>query len=167
MAGLAIPRKKEYGLSVFVLHAMKSLTIEQRHIVVQLTCRVRVEGKTDSIGCCPDGFPRLCQCVSHFIKRARHQHVLLREGKDEHRIIRHPFPINQVIDHVVVGLERQDVPDDFDSLPIFRRQLLNLWDLQVIVQVISVIFWFAHLCTCYCHLIPVLNYCGPLTMLMA
>ncbi len=56
----------------------------------------------------------------------RIEHLAPRERQPEHRIVGRTVPVDQVIDDVAIGFERQHVTDDPDRLQRSRGQALQL-----------------------------------------
>ena len=116
VAGLPLTRKEEDRFAVLVLHPRQGLAFEQRHVVFELPCRMRVEAKADAT--CGSLYRRrigtALQQAGNFVEVLGAQHVALREGESEHRIVGYAIPVDELLYHVVVGLERQHVTDDLD-----------------------------------------------------
>ena len=124
----------EHGLLILVLHAWQWIAIDVRDIVVHLSCRVRVERDTDTIDGPFDGarIRILLHETGNLLIMLRKQHLSSRKCQGEYGIIWHIVPVDQVIQHKIVHLERQDMPHDFDILLQLLVQSLQLRNLAEI-----------------------------------
>ena len=114
VAGLTLAREEQHCLAILVLKTFQSLAFFAGDVELPLPGRMRVELGADVGGSAID-FLR-CGLADHEIGDAAEvavfQHAPLREHKPVDRIVRHAVPIDQVLDHIAVGAERQHGADD-------------------------------------------------------
>ena len=72
--------------------------------------------------------------VRHLIEMLGKQHFLLREGQGIDGVILKIFPVDQLVDHEIVGLERQHIADHLDVEFLFFGKVLHLRYVAEIVQ---------------------------------
>ena len=120
VAGLALAREEQNGFAIFVLESFEGLAFFTGNVELPLPGRMRIEIGADIGGSALD---LLRRGVAHHeigdpAKVAVAQHAPLREHQLVDRIVRHPVPIDQVLDHVAVGPERQHGADDLHGKQI-------------------------------------------------
>ncbi len=112
-----------------MLHARQGLAIEVRHVHFLLAGRVGIEAGLDLTG---DGtqlgtLEPATQGVGHACEIRLLEHTLLREGQLEERVFRHAFPIDELIDHVLVDAEGQDIGHHpHGEAQLFRQALQGI-----------------------------------------
>ena len=130
MTILALTGKVKHGLPVLVLHPVVHLAVFDRHIELHLSGRMGVEPHLNVFGrpadvCLRglygeqplDAFP-----VCFF------QHTALRKGQAKNRIIRDPFPVDQLIQNIVVDAKRKNGRCDVDAFYDLARNQRQLAD---------------------------------------
>jgi hypothetical protein len=109
MAGLSTARKEERRFAVLVLHAAEFLAVQLGDVIVHLPARIRIEPGADAVGrglyLCPVG--RSAEGGRHFPVVVGEEHAALRKSEHEHRVVGDVGPVDQLIDDIVIGLERQ------------------------------------------------------------
>ena len=137
VAGLTLRREKQRRLAVLVLHPGQRLAPVAGHVVFHLTRRMRIQRHPDLVR----DHLQLARVLArvdrrrHLVEIGRGQHVLLREGQPEHPVVQRVVPVDQVVDHVTVRLERQHPTHDVDVVDHLVRQRLDLLQLLEVVQV--------------------------------
>ena len=136
VAGLALGREEQHGFAVLVLHAVKHLTVQFRHIHFHLPGRVRVQCVADFLGSGLNVF-----LVGAFPVQLRHalvvfvlEHAFLWKDQLIDRVVGHLVPVDQFVDHIFVNPEGQHAGHHFHFKQGFLGEILdrlNLVELAV------------------------------------
>ena len=128
VAGLTLAREEQSCLPIFVLKSFESFAFFLRNIKLALPGRMRIEARANIGSRTLDLLRR--GIAGHEIGNpaevAVSQHSPLREHQPVDRIVRHPVPIDQVLDHVAVGAERQHGADDLHGEQIVIGHVTEL-----------------------------------------
>jgi len=123
VAVLAFSGKEQHCLAELVLNAFQIFSIHQRHVFSLLTCWMRVQFHSDRLSVMKDehmttrktrrahsrniptsDFRRAIEKdVPHGIEVFRRQHIWLREYELKYGVIWDIRPINDFLDHIIVG----------------------------------------------------------------
>ena len=138
LAVLRQPALLRLNVGVFVLHAVQAFAVQFWHVVVGLPGRMRIELHADAVGDFPDlRFVRAArEQRGYLVVMLRAQHVALREGERVDGVAGHLVPVDQLLDHIVVHLERQHIADDLDIPLLLFGQPGDLRDVAEVVQVV-------------------------------
>jgi hypothetical protein len=139
VTGLPLRREEEHRLPVLVLHAGEPGSADARYVQLHLACRMRVHAELDRSRSGAHGLGR-CTCAQEGLERVEvfaREHVSLREGQLEHGVVGHPAPVDELLEHVVVDAERQDLGDDTHRVALFGRKPLELWNRVEVLAVVG------------------------------
>ena len=128
MAGLPLAGEEQHRLAVLVLKTVNRLVRDLRDVQFPLSGRVRVELLTDLVGA---GLDLVRRCIApHQVRHVQEvnlfEHALLRERHLVDGVVGHPVPIDEVVDHVPVGAERQHAGNDLHGEAVVGGQALEL-----------------------------------------
>src|SRR5690554_2484775 len=136
VAGLALGREKQHGLTVLVLYAVEYFAIQLRHVRFHLAGGVWVQFVTDDFGGSLDVFfvGTLAMQLRHLLVMFVLEHALLGEDELIDGVVRYLVPVDQFVNHVFVNPERQHAGYHFHfEQGVFREILdrLNFVELAV------------------------------------
>ena len=136
MAGLTVAREEQHRLFVLVLQPLDRLLVEDRHVVLELPRRVRVQRHADAVCRLVDlgarGLPR--DQRRHLVEVLVLQHVLLRERQREDRVVGNVVPVDQLVHDIIVRLERQHPGHHVDREALIVAQPLGLGQSRDVVE---------------------------------
>ncbi len=123
VTGLPLGREVQHGLLVLVLHALQRILLQPRHVEFLLAGGVRVEGvadRGDTRGA--PGLAGVGDQIARLLLVGPAEHARLREHQLEDRVVRHRRPVDELVEHVLVGPEGEHGGVDGDGLALLLAQ---------------------------------------------
>jgi hypothetical protein len=118
VTGLTLGREEEDGFVILVLEPGEGPPLETGDIVCKLSRRVGIQGKSGLLHDFLQPVPvvPIHQSLKSTVHRGV-QHAWLREGELKHGIVRNSIRIDELLQYVLVGTEREDLGHDTNRFP--------------------------------------------------